>query len=145
MQDRPDLKELIDSVRRFLEEEIVPAVGDQRLRFRARVAANVLAVAARERQLEEGLLMDERRRLVSLLTAASVPAVGPEGAPRPFAGLRREVEELNGELVRRIRTGAIDAAPGSLAWKHVREVAIEKLRIANPAHLERREKNRPLR
>ena len=145
MQDRPDLKDLIESVRRFLEEEVVPAVGDQRLRFRARVAANVLAVAARERQLEEGILVEERRRLLGVLTAKSAPAGAPEAAPRSLFDLRREVEELNGEFARRIRAGAIDLAPGSFAWTHVKEVAIEKLRVANPAYLERREKNRPLR
>ena len=135
MQDRPDLKELIESVRRFLEEEVIPVAGDPRLRFRARVAANVLAVAARERELEETLLREERRRLAEVLATGDA-AVGPE-APVSAADLRREVEALNGELARRIRTGAIAAGPGSPAWEHIRKTAAEKLLVANPARLRR--------
>jgi hypothetical protein len=138
MQDPPDLKGLIDSARRFLEEEIVPAVGDPRLRFRARVAANVLAVAARERELEEGLLLEERRRLAGVLGREGALAGGPEAARRPLADLRSEVEEWNAELARRIRAGAIDAAPGSPAWKHLKAAAVEKLQVASPACLERK-------
>src|SRR5688572_25649667 len=105
MQDRPDLKELIESVRRFLEEEVIPVAGDPRLRFRARVAANVLAVVAREREFEETLLREEKRRLAEVLATADAAAVGPE-APVSAADLRREVEALNGELARRIRAGS---------------------------------------
>jgi hypothetical protein len=137
MQDRPDLKELIESVRRFLEEEVVPAVADQRLRFRARVAANVLAVAARERELEETLLQEEMRRLAEVLAPDGGVAAG-HGAAVSTADLRREVEALNGELARRIREGTIAAGPGSPAWEHVRKTAAEKLLVANPAWLERR-------
>jgi len=136
MQDRPDLKELIESVRRFLEEEVIPVAGDPRLRFRARVAANVLAVAARERELEETLLREERRRLAEVLATGDAAAVGPE-APVSAADLRREVEALNGELARRIRAGTIAAGPGSPAWEHVRKTAAEKLLVANPARLRR--------
>ena len=136
MQDRPDLKELIESVRRFLEEEVIPVAGDPRLRFRARVAANVLAVAARERELEETLLREERRRLAVVLATGDAAASGPE-PPVSAADLRREVEALNGELARRIRAGTIAAGPGSPAWEHVRKTAAEKLLVANPARLRR--------
>jgi len=48
MQDRPDSGELIDAVTRFIEQELLPTISDPRLRFRALIAANVLAVVSRE-------------------------------------------------------------------------------------------------
>ncbi len=129
MQDRPDLAELIDSVRRFLDSEVVPTVSDQRLRFRARVAANVLAVASRERAMEAELLQEELRRLEGLLGKGAADGTG--GDPRA------EVDALNTELARRIRSGAIAAEPGSAVWEHLRKTAVEKLRVANPGYLKR--------
>ena len=120
MQDRPDLVELLESVKHFLETEVLPALPDARLRFRARVAANVLSVAARERALETELLSAERLRLTDLLSKG-------DGT----------MDELNRELARRIRAGEIDASPRSAAWKHLRQTAVEKLRIANPGYLKR--------
>jgi hypothetical protein len=120
MQDDPELNDLISCARRFLEEEIVPAVADPRLRFRARVAANLLAIVSREIREGEGLLAGERRRLQSLLGST-------EGS----------VAALNSELERRIRAGEIEAGPGGPVWGHLRLTALEKLRIANPAYLRR--------
>jgi hypothetical protein len=54
--DRPSAPELIDAVRDFLADEILPALDDERLRFRARVAANALAIAGRELAAPEGEL-----------------------------------------------------------------------------------------
>jgi len=120
MQDAPDLLELISCTRLFLEEEIVPALGDARLRFRARVAANLLAIVGREIRDGEGLLTGERRRLQGLL------------------GMREDsVAIMNSELERRIRSEEIEAGPGGPVWDHLRLTAVEKLRIANPAHLRR--------
>jgi len=119
MQDRPDLGELLESVKRFLEEEIVAATDDQRIRFRARVAANLLSIAGRELSLDPQLDGAERTRLEGLLGRAG------------------SASELNEELVRRIRAGEIDAGPGTPVWDHVRKTAVEKLRIANPAYLKR--------
>jgi hypothetical protein len=130
MQDRPDLVELLESVRHFLETEVMPAAADARLRFRARVAANVLSVAARERALEGELLATERLRLRQLLLKAK------DGPPAPER-LHSEVEEMNTELAQKIRAGEIDASPERPAWKHLRQTAAEKLRIANPAYLKR--------
>jgi hypothetical protein len=133
MQDPPDLAELLESVRCFLETEVVPAAPDARLRFRALVAANVLAVAGREKALEEELLKAEEGRLWILL--------GPGRETGRIAmgldDLRARVAAQNAELARRIRAGAINAAPGSPVWAHLRQTVIEKLRIANPQYLER--------
>ncbi|MBI4604484.1 MAG: hypothetical protein HY721_21185 [Planctomycetes bacterium] len=127
MQDRPDLAELLESVRHFLEEEILPAAEDPRLRFRTRVAANVLAIAGRELSLGPALLEAELERLRALLPDVDPVAAAP----------REAVERLNGELARRIREGELDASPGGPVWDHLRRTAVEKLRIANPGYLRR--------
>lgn len=53
---RPTVSELLDAVRAFLTDQVMPATGGQ-LAFHARVSANVLAIIARE--LELGPLPDD--------------------------------------------------------------------------------------
>ena len=67
-QDRPHAGELLEAVWEFLAEEVLPAVQDDRLRFRIRVAMNALAIARRELQtggggLSEAELADLARRI----------------------------------------------------------------------------------
>ena len=47
---RPTASELLDAVREFLTDQVMPATSGQ-LAFHARVAANVLAIVARELEL----------------------------------------------------------------------------------------------
>jgi hypothetical protein len=47
---RPTASELLDAVRGFLTDQVMPATGGQ-LSFHARVAANALAIVARELEL----------------------------------------------------------------------------------------------
>jgi len=129
MQDRPGLTDLLNSVRHFLETEAVPAFDDARLRFRARVAANVLAVAAREVDFEAENLRREIERLEGLIKRTVVPGAAGD--------VRATVEDLNARLVQFIRSGEIAAAPGTALWEHLRQTAVEKLRITNPGYLRR--------
>ncbi len=48
MSDRPNARELAAAVREYLEEEVLPAFDDQRMRFRTRVAMNALSIVERE-------------------------------------------------------------------------------------------------
>jgi tyrosyl-tRNA synthetase len=48
MPDRPTASELAQSVREFLETEILPVLADHRLRFRTLVAMNALRMVERE-------------------------------------------------------------------------------------------------
>ncbi len=115
MADRPTGPELIEAVRRFIDE-LLPELEGVR-RFHARVASNALGIAAREIELQG--VHDQARggRLNRLL--------GGEGP----------VDELEAELVRRIRAGDADAAP----WReevlaHLRETVRERLAVANPQY-----------
>jgi hypothetical protein len=51
---RPTASELLDAVREFLIDGVMPATTGQ-LAFHARVAANALAIVARELELDQGL------------------------------------------------------------------------------------------
>ena len=131
MQDRPDARELLEAVRNFLEEQVVPVLEGTR-KFHARVAANVLAIVAREIGDEDGVLRAEWRQLVALLKPAA--AEPPQG----LSALRAEVRALNAMLADRIRQGDADEGP----WRaevlaHLRITAAARLAIANPKYVAR--------
>ena len=126
MQDRPSVSELLDAVRAFLEEDVVPALEGPR-QFHARVAANVLAIVGRELAGEEASLLAEWQRLALVLGEdASAP-------PARLEALRAAVREGTAALTERIRRGDADAGPFRDAVRaHVRATVEDKLRVANP-------------
>ena len=93
MYDPPTTAELVTAVREFLEEHALPNL-EGRNAFHARVAANALAIVARQLELGPEAEAAEQQRLQALL------------------GTQGSLDELNRELCRRIRNGdlAIDAA-----------------------------------
>jgi len=126
VQDRPTARELLEAVRLFLEDEVVPAL-DGPARFHARVAANVLAIVGRELDHEEPALVTEWTRLTTLLGWPG------EALPHRLAALRAEVAELTTELCARIRRGDADASPFREAVRAAVAASVtEKLAVANP-------------
>ncbi len=78
MPDRPNAAELIEAVYEFLAAELLPTLDDHRLKFRTLVAMNALAIARRE--LEAGddvLLSHEQARALARQIRSGEP---PEGA-----------------------------------------------------------------
>jgi hypothetical protein len=116
LQDRPTAAELLDAVAGFLEEEAAPRL-DARLRFHARVAANVLRVLRREWELGPEQTERQRALLAGLL--------GHDGEP----------EELWAELARAIRAGELDDRRAGVVAV-LREITAQKLAIANPGYTE---------
>jgi hypothetical protein len=128
MQDRPDVFELLDAVRRFLEEQAVPALEGTR-KFHARVAANVLAIVGRELREGEAFARLEWRRLAALLD------LEPTSEPAGGEALAAAVTAANETLAARIRAGDADAGAFRAAvLEHLRATATEKLQIANPTY-----------
>src|SRR5262249_17335155 len=120
MQDRPTALELLAAVRGFLERDVVPVLDGPR-RFHALVAANVLAIVARELDGEEDGLTAEWRRLASLVGEAGLP-------PSGLAALRVAVREATVALAERIRRGEADEGSFRDATRRaVRETVVEKL------------------
>ena len=108
--DVPSAEQLLEAVREWLERDVMPAV-DGRLRFHARVAANVLAIVERELALGPEQEAAHRERLASL-------------------GVSDEAE-----LAARIRAGDLDDRLDevkAVVWATVRD----KLTVANPRYLD---------
>ena len=120
MQDRPTAEELLDTVGRFLEEELLPAL-DGPAAYRTRVAANLVRILEREQQFGEAHLRRERELLCGLL--------GVDVASLPTASLRDQVIELNAHASTEIAAGRIDH---SKAWHALMEITEAKLAIIRP-------------
>ncbi len=107
--DVPTAAQLLEAVREFLEGDVMAAT-EGRVRFHARVAANVVAIV--ERQLALG------------------PAQAAEHAERLAAlGVADEAE-----LAAAIRSGALDDRYAEVKAL-VQATVADKLRVANPRYL----------
>lgn len=109
--DVPTAAELVEAVREFLERDVVPG-AEGRVRFHGQVAVRVLAMVERELTLGAAQRAAHVERLRAL-------GVGSEA-----------------ELAADIRSGALDAR-----YEEVRAAVLatveDKLRVANPGHLDR--------
>lgn len=125
MNDRPTGAELLRAVERFLEQEVVPQLDGVR-RYHARVAANVVAIVAREIETEEAQLLSEWERLGALLELR-------EQRPDARDALRDAVRARSQALAERIRRGDADAG----TWRaeliaHLRRTVADKLAVSRP-------------
>ena len=110
----PKREELIEAVREFVEQEVLPAV-DGPLAFNTRVAINVLRIVKRELSMGEAADEAERAGLVELL------------------GRDESREELNRALCEQLRAGE-RSITGSALRKHLRKTTMAKLAIDNPKY-----------
>lgn len=108
--DPPSAVELIEAVREFLREDVMPAT-EGRVQFHARVAANVLGIVGRELELGEDQQGEHRQRLRAL------------------------GYESDADLARAIRDGEIDHRDLEVL-EAVRASVTDKLRVARPRYLE---------
>ncbi|MCP5151042.1 MAG: hypothetical protein H6983_06690 [Ectothiorhodospiraceae bacterium] len=127
MHPRPDAPALLDVAREtLLDEETLAAVPDA-VRYRLRMAANAMAIAAREVRAGDADVERHLALLGDLYGADVVEAAGRTPAERASAMQRR--------LARDIRDGVLDGAcaPG------VRALLLEQVRrrlaVSNPRHL----------
>ena len=108
LHDAPTAAQLVEAVREFLERDVLPAT-EGRVRFHARVAANVLAIVQREL------------------------ALGPEQARRHAADLAALGFGDDAALAAAIRAGSLDDRYDEVAAVVRRSVA-DKLAVANPRY-----------
>jgi hypothetical protein len=125
VNDRPTAVELLRAVERFVQKDVVPALSGPQ-RYHARVAANVVAIVAREIETEEEHLRGEWDRLGELLDL-------DEPSPAAREALRAGVRARSEALGRRLRAGEADAGP----WRdavlaHLRRTVADKLDVARP-------------
>ena len=108
----PDAATLLKAAAKYLEDELLPTLADYH-RFQTRVTINVLNTVRRELELHGAQAAAERSRLAAIL------------------GRDAPVEELNAELSRRIRDGAIALDDPALR-AHIRQSLADALAINNP-------------
>jgi hypothetical protein len=128
MQDRPNMNELTEAVREFLEVEILPTVSDARLKFRVLIAMNALGMIGREAELEESNLQAEFSSLNALLKSEEL-------MPESFSSLKAGTLELNRNLAHQIRLGDIPEG----IFDRLEAITRAKLAITNPSYLKRYE------
>ncbi len=112
MMDQPSILELVSAVREFIETRAMPELKGHTA-FHARVAANALAIVARELEHAGASGEAERARLIALL--------GHEGT----------LMELHRSLCGHIRAGAIDLGTPGLA-EHLVATTRDKVAIDQP-------------
>ena len=96
MNDRPTAAELLEAVRSFVQDDVVAAL-DGPLKYHARVAANVLAIVARELECEDRHLSGEWERLGALLGdthATPADRVELRGSIRKIILMQDKLERL---------------------------------------------------
>jgi hypothetical protein len=125
VNDAPTAEELLRAVERFLERDVVPRLEGVP-KFHARVAANVVAMVAREIETADAQEHGEWQRLGTLLGR-------DDECPTERALRRGGLGERNDELARRIRAGEADAGP----WRaellaHLRQTVDDKLSVSRP-------------
>lgn len=125
MQDRPTADELLAALERYLDDLTGSLEGSAS--FHTRVAANTVRIIRRELQNEDEALIAEWSGLDALL--------GPEPRPETHAGLREQLIARNTALCERIREG--DIAEEAALFGHIRETVRNKIRVSDPALLER--------
>lgn len=108
--DAPNARELLEAVREWLDRDVIPTT-DGRLRFHARVAANVLAMVEREIELGPAQAVAHAARLAQLGVADDE------------------------ELAQAIRERRFDDRAEELRTLLAESVA-DKLAVANPGYLE---------
>ena len=72
MSERPTAQELVEAIQEFLGGEILPMLGDQRLRFRMLVAMNALGIVYRELAALPVVDDEEERELARAIRAGDV-------------------------------------------------------------------------
>lgn len=106
--DRPTADELLESVREWLERDVMTS-QDPRLSFHARVAANILDIVRREHDTSEHV----EARYVEVLTSLGV--------------------ESAADLALKIRNGDFDDRLGDV-MNSLRPVIEDKVSVANPRY-----------
>lgn len=114
-QDRPTAAELLEAVREYLEQDVMPAT-EGRTSFHARVAVNALGIVERELLLGPAADAPARDRLAALLDGDADPRT------------------LVAELARRIRDGSLEDRRDEVVSVVV-DLVRAKLTVANPRYL----------
>ena len=103
MSERPTAAELAEAIEEFLRNEILPTLGDHRLRFRTLVALNALGILRRELERVPGEDDAEQRELARRIRAGDVR---PDTLDRVKADVERRLRVASPRYLERYRSGS---------------------------------------
>jgi len=131
MYDRPTVAELLDAVRKYLGEQIIPVVkNDRKLNYQTHIAINVLRIIERQMSAGTGQVRDEWLRLNHVQGTTNPP---PTDSAEALAALN----ERNRKLCQEISAGRYDYMPQRAAlYEHLLASVRVQLEVANPDFLE---------
>ena len=127
MRNSPDAAALLRTARETILDELLEHVPEER-RHRLRMAANALAIAAREAEAGEADLVKELRLLGELY--------GEDVVRESGANLHERIARMNKRFARDIRDGVFDGACAPGVQALLLEQVRARLRISNPGYLE---------
>jgi hypothetical protein len=127
MRNSPDAAGLLRIARDTLLNELLDALPEER-QYAMRMAANALAMAAREAESGEADLVKELRLLSELYGEDQVQAAG--------ASLRERIAKMNKRFARDIRDGIFDGACAQGVQALLMDQVRARLQISNPKYLE---------
>ena len=126
MRNSPDAAGLLRIARDTLLNELLDALPEER-HYAMRMAANALAMAAREAESGEADLVKELRLLSELYGEDQVQAAG--------ANLRERIAKMNKRFARDIRDGIFDGACAQGVQALLMDQVRARLQISNPKYL----------
>ncbi len=126
MRNNPDAAGLLHAARETLLNELLDALPEER-RYAMRMAANALAIAAREAETGEADLVKELRLLSELYGEDVVQSAG--------TNLHGRIAKVNKRFARDIRDGTFDGACAQGVQALLMDQVRARLRISNPSYL----------
>ena len=115
MRDKPSAADLLNTARRVLAEDLLPALPREK-RYAALMVAAAMATAAREAEAGDAPLIVEREALAALY------------------GEDTSLEDLNRRFAADLRAGRFDDAPDA-ALDILRRSVLHRLAECNPRYL----------
>ena len=133
MRNSPDAAALLRIARDTLLNELLDALPEER-HYAIRMAANALAMAAREAETGEADLVKELRLLGELYGEDVVHSAG--------ANLHERIAKINKRFARDIRDGVFDGACAQGVQALLLDQVRARLAISNPGYLEATDRER---
>ena len=114
--NRPSAAELTEAVNEFLSDELIDTVQRADLKFKLRIAINILGMVQRELQLGDNNVTREKTVLQALLKTDE-----------------SSLDALNNELSSRIQRGEFDNGFAELCAA-LEQTVVDKLSVDNPRY-----------
>lgn len=122
---QPNVSQLCDALQGFLTTEVAPAVDDDAIKYKLKIAMNVLGIIARESELGENFRQLEHSALNEYL--------GDDPESLGVESTAPERTDINQRLLDHIRSGDIASRQDNLLAT-LERITVAKMAIDNPRY-----------